>query len=124
MDDKKILGILALIGGCLLIIIDVKFSLPFIIIGSLLCHIGSDNNGKKSDQEKLSDYRYAILVLLARVMSADGRQMKCELDVVKSAIREYYFTEEDQKTALKQFQSILNDINKFKNYDLYEICKS
>ena len=124
MKEKKILGIIALIGGGLTTIL-INFTaglLSIIIIG--LCYIGSDNNEKKSDQEKLSDYRYAILVLLARVMSADGRQMKCELDIVKSAIYKYYITEEDQKTALKQFQSILNDINKFKNYDLYEICRS
>ncbi|MBR5208695.1 MAG: TerB family tellurite resistance protein [Paludibacteraceae bacterium] len=124
MDDKKILGIIALIGGGLTTIL-INFTaglLSIIIIG--LCYIGSDNNEKTSEQEKLSDYRYAILVLLARVMCADGRQMKCELDVVKSAIHKYYITEEDQRTALKQFQSILNDINKFKNYDLYEICKS
>ncbi len=124
MDDKKILGIIALIGGGLTTIL-INFTaglLSIIIIG--LCYIGSDNNEKTSEQEKLSDYRYAILVLLARVMSADGKQMKCELDVVKSAIHKYYITEDDQKAALKQFQSILNDINKFKNYDLYEICKS
>ena len=124
MDDKKILGIIALISGGLTTIL-INFTaglLSIIIIG--LCYIGSDNNEKTSEQEKLSDYRYAILVLLARVMSADGKQMKCELDVVKSTIHKYYITEEDQRTALKQFQSILNDINKFKNYDLYEICKS
>ena len=124
MDDKKILGIIALIGGGLTTIL-INFTaglLSIIIIG--LCYIGSDNNEKTSEQEKLSDYRYAILVLLARVMCADGRQMKCELDIVKSAIYKYYITEEDKKTALKQFQSILNDINKFKNYDLYEICRS
>ena len=124
MDDKKILGIIALIGGGLTTIL-INFTaglLSIIIIG--LCYIGSDNNEKTSNQEKLSDYRYAILVLLARVMCADGRQMKCELDIVKSAIYKYYITEEDQKAALKQFQSILNDINKFKNYDLYEICRS
>ena len=101
MDDKKILGIIALIGGGLTTIL-INFTaglLSIIIIG--LCYIGSDNNEKTSNQEKLSDYRYAILVLLARVMCADGRQMKCELDIVKSTIYKYYITEEDQKAALK-----------------------
>ena len=126
MDDKKIWGIIALIGGGLLAIINVKVALGslFIIIGIIGYIYLSTDNEKTSEQEKLSDYRYAILVLLARVMCADGRQMKCELDIVKSAIYKYYITEEDQKTALKQFQSILNDINKFKTYDLYEICRS
>ena len=57
-------------------------------------------------------------------MSADGRQMKCELDVVKSAIRRYYITEDEQKKALKQLQSILNNIDKYKKYNLNEICSS
>ena len=83
----------------------------------------NEENINDSNYEKLSDYRYAILVLLARVMSADGRQMKCELDVVKSAIREYYVTEDEQKAALKQFQYILNNIDKYKKYTLGEICR-
>ena len=83
----------------------------------------NEENINDSNYENLSDYRFAILVLLARVMSADGRQMKCELDVVKSAIREYYVTEDEQKAALKQFQSILNDIDKYKKYTLGEICR-
>lgn len=126
MDDKKIWGIIALIGGGLLAIINVKVALGslFIIIGIIGYIFLSTDNEKTSEQEKLSDYRYAILVLLARVMSADGRQMKCELDVVKSAIRRYYTTEEEQKAALKQFQSILNNIDKYKKYDLSVICRS
>ena len=83
----------------------------------------NEENINDSNYEKLSDYRYAILVLLARVMSADGRQMKCELDVVKSAIHEYYVTEDEQKAALKQFQYILNNIDKYKKYTLGEICR-
>ncbi|MEE1082251.1 MAG: TerB family tellurite resistance protein [Paludibacteraceae bacterium] len=81
-------------------------------------------SANKDEEEELSDYRYCILVLLARVMNADGEKMKCELDAVKSAICEYYFTEEEQKAALKQFQFILNNIDKLKNYDLSEICRS
>ena len=129
MDEKKIWGILALIGGgSLSILINFTAGLMFIII--IVLYIGSNKKEKKSDQEKksdhenLSDYRFCILVLLARVMSADGRQMKCELDVVKSAIRKYYITEDEQKKALKQLQSILNNIDKYKKYNLNEICSS
>lgn len=124
MKEKKIWGIISLIAGSLLAIIDFQMGVPFYVLGAFLIFTSNQKENIPSDQEKLSDYRYAILVLLARVMCADGRQMKCELDIVKSAIYKYYITEEDPKTALKQFQSILNDINKFKNYDLYEICKS
>ena len=77
-----------------------------------------------TEEDETSGYRYFILVLLARVMSADGKNLKCELDVVKSAIRRYYTTEEEQKAALKQFQSILNNIDKLKKHDLSVICRS
>ena len=92
-----------------------------LIIVIVSARLLTDEDEKK---ENTSDYRYAILVLLARVMSADGRQMKCELDVVKSAIRKYYITEDEQKKALKQLQSILNNIDKYKKYNLNEICSS
>ena len=77
-----------------------------------------------TEVDETSGYRYFILVMLARVMNADGKNLKCELDVVKSAIRKYYTTEEEQKAALKQFQSILNNIDKYKKYDLSVICRS
>ena len=92
-----------------------------LIIVIVSARLLTDEDEKK---DNTSDYRYAILVLLARVMSADGRQMKCELDVVKSAIRRYYITEDEQKKALKQLQSILNNIDKYKKYNLNEICSS
>ena len=120
----------------LIIFVGILFTFLNIELGFLCIYIGGgallilslkydyEENKKDSDHENLSDYKFCILVLLARVMSADGRQMKCELDVVKSAIREYYVTEDEQKAALKQFQSILNDIDKYKKYDLNEICRS
>ena len=77
-----------------------------------------------TEEDETSGYRYFILVLLARVMCADGKNLKCELDVVKSAIRRYYTTEDEQKAALKQFQSILNNIDKLKKHDLSVICRS
>ncbi|MEE1082250.1 MAG: TerB family tellurite resistance protein [Paludibacteraceae bacterium] len=77
-----------------------------------------------TEEDETSGYRYFILVLLARVMCADGKNLKCELDVVKSAIRKYYTTEDEQKAALKQFQSILNNIDKLKKHDLSVICRS
>ena len=67
-----------------------------LIIVIVSARLLTDEDEKK---DNTSDYRYAILVLLARVMSADGRQMKCELDVVKSEIRRYYITEDEQKKS-------------------------
>ena len=79
----------------------------------------NEENINDSNYENQSDYRFAILVLLAEVMKADGKQMKCELDRVKATIRRYYKTEDEQLTALKKFQSILNDKNKS---DIIKLC--
>ena len=120
------IAILIIFVGILFTFLNIELGF-FIFAGLafLIISLGNDDENKKdSDPENLSDHRFCILILLARVMSADGRQMKCELDVVKSAIREYYVTEDEQKAALKQFQSILNDIDKYKKYDLNEICRS
>ena len=68
-----------------------------------------DNRNK----EKYKDYRYCILVLLAKIMKADGDTMECELDRVKSTIRRYYKTKEEQYEAFNTFKSILDDNNYF-----------
>ena len=63
------------------------------------------------EKEKYKDYRYCVLVLLAKVMKADGDTMECELDRVKSTIRRYYKTKEEQYEAFNTFKSILDDNN-------------
>ena len=73
-------------------------------------------NEHKSINE--SEFNYCILVLLAEMMKADGRNMNCELDRVKATIRKLYKTEEEQKTALKQFQTLLEG-----GYDINEIYR-
>lgn len=65
------------------------------------------------EKEKYKDYRYCVLVLLAKVMKADGDTMECELDRVKSTIRRYYKTKEEQYEAFNTFKSILDDNNYF-----------
>ena len=62
---------------------------------------------EESIREKLSDYRYCILVLLAEVMKADRKPMKCELDKVKSIICRYFDTEYEQQEALIDFYTLL-----------------
>ncbi len=78
-----------------------------------------EEEGKKNreeearEKEKYKDYRYCVLVLLAKVMKADGDTMECELDRVKSTIRRYYKTKEEQYEAFNTFKSILDDNNYF-----------
>lgn len=81
-------------------------------------HDNKEDENKKGNDEKEfkneSEFKYCTLVLLAEMMKADGRNKTCELDRVKATIRELYKTEEEQKTALKQFQAFLEggyDIN-------------
>ena len=123
MDNKNFYGFLSIIVGLLLSIISVELGVPFFVLGVFFIYNSIFNGENLSDHENLSDYRFCILVLLARVMSADGRQMKCELDAVKSAICEYYIMGMEQRAALKRFQSILNDMDKYKKYNLSEICR-
>ena len=77
------------------------------------------NYEQDSDENDRIDYRICILVLLAVMMKADGKNMVCELDRVKATIRRYYKTEDEQKTALKEFQSILNNKSNHKISTIY-----
>ena len=77
------------------------------------------NYEQDSDENDKIDYRICILVLLAVMMKADGKNMVCELDRVKATIRRYYKTEDEQKTALKEFQSILNNKSNHKISTIY-----
>ena len=77
------------------------------------------NYEQDSDENDRIDYRICILVLLAVMMKADGKNMVCELDRVKATIRRYYKTEDEQKAALKEFQSILNNKSNHKISTIY-----
>ena len=80
----------------------------------------SQSEEEEKNRIKSEDYRYCILILLAKVMNADGKQMKCELNKVKNIICRYFENGyNEQQEALKQFQSILNEANK---YDISILC--
>ncbi len=78
-----------------------------------------DNTTSNNNKDDESNFKYCILVLLGEVMKSDEKLMSCELDSVKSTIRRYYKTESEQKAALKQFQSILDN-----KYNIRTICSS
>ena len=65
-----------------------------------------------------SELNYYILVLLAEIMKADSNYKTCEMDRIKTTIRERYKSEEEQKAALKQFQTILEG-----GYDIDEVYR-
>ncbi|MCQ2190228.1 MAG: TerB family tellurite resistance protein [Paludibacteraceae bacterium] len=69
--------------------------------------------GKKSKgdaRDESDNFRYSILELLAVVMKSNKQLKDCEFDRVKTTIRRYYDSEAKQKSALKQFQTILNSV--------------
>lgn len=95
------------------------------VIGKIIFsddNASQDNNKSDSDAESdmgENNFKYCILVLLGEVMKADGRLMSCELDRVKATIRRYYKNEDEQKAALKQFQTILDH-----KHNIEAICSS
>lgn len=82
-----------------------------------------DNEEEQDFTNNVSDFRYAILLLIAEVMKADDRLMSCELDKVKLTIQRYYNTLSLQKEALLQFKNILDNRNLY-TYTLKYICES
>ena len=91
------------------------------VLGSIIFSNNKEkeNNSGDGNEGGENNFKYCILVLLGEVMKADGRLMSCELDRVKATIRRYYKTESEQKSALKQFQTILDH-----HHNLEAICSS
>lgn len=95
------------------------------VIGKIIFsddNASQDNNNSDSDAESdmgENNFKYCILVLLGEVMKADSKLMSCELDRVKATIRRYYKNEDEQKAALKQFQTILDH-----KHNIEAICSS
>lgn len=77
----------------------------------------SEKEEPRNTYEHKYSTEYCILVLLSEVMKADGDKLVCELDEVKSVITNLYKTEEAQKSALRQFQIILEQ-----DYNIPNIC--
>lgn len=77
----------------------------------------NEHEGNEPEYECL--FKNDMLMLLAEVMNADGKQKSIELDSVKATIIRYYKTSKEQKDALKQFQNFLK--TKF-NIDI--VCKN
>ena len=76
-----------------------------------------DNNEYEFSKEDEELYKHTLLVLMAEVMKSDGKLKSRELDAVKASIRRHYKKENEQKEALKKFQSILKT-----DYDILFLC--
>ncbi len=94
----------------------------------LSCILNSSEKNQKDEEpieeltvEKRSNsQKKYILMLLAEVMKADYKNLKCELDRVRSTINRYYTTTKEQAEALDEFQTFLNEDNEIK-YICYKL---
>ena len=90
-------------------------------IGGILGVIfaGSNDQGtyKQVKQSQAGDFMVSLLVLFAKVMKADGKLLKSELDNVKNFIRRHLSRQQSQ-VFIKMFQEILKQ-----EYRTAEVCK-
>lgn len=101
----------------------------FFYIGEIITIIGvfslytnavkwKNANLNNLEKENQSNYKYCILLLLAKVMKADGTQMSNEFDRVEETIKRY-FKKSKRQDALRLFQNLLKEEEK---YELENIC--
>ena len=77
----------------------------------------SDKSYKQVAQSQAGDFMVSILVLFAKVMKADGKLLKSELDYVKSFLKRNLSRQQSQ-VFIKMFQEILKQ-----EYSTAEVCK-
>ena len=77
----------------------------------------SDTTYKQIKQSRAGDFMVSLLVLFAKVMKADGKLLKSELDYVKSFLKKNLNRQQSQ-VFIKMFQEILKQ-----DYSTAEICR-
>ena len=77
----------------------------------------SDTTYKQIKQSQAGDFMVSLLVLFAKVMKADGKLLKSELDYVKSFLKRNLSRQQSQ-VFIKMFQEILKQ-----DYSTVEICR-
>lgn len=88
-------------------------------IGGILGVIFAGSSGKsykKIKQSRAGDFMVSLLVLFAKVMKADGKLLKSELDYVKSFLKRNLSSQQSQ-IFIKMFQEILKQ-----EYSTAEVC--
>ena len=77
----------------------------------------SEKSYKQVAQSQAGDFMVSLLVLFAKVMKADGKLLKSELDYVKSFLKRNLSRQQSQ-VFIKMFQEILKQ-----EYSTAEVCK-
>ena len=77
----------------------------------------SEKNYRQVKQSQAGDFMVSLLVLFAKVMKADGKLLKSELDYVKSFLKQNLSRQQAQ-VFIKMFQEILKQ-----EYSTTEVCR-
>ena len=77
----------------------------------------SEKNYRQVKQSQAGDFMVSLLVLFAKVMKADGKLLKSELDYVKSFLKQNLSRQQAQ-VFIKMFQEILKQ-----EYSTAEVCR-
>ncbi len=77
----------------------------------------SDDNYRNIKQSKAGDFMVSLLVLFAKVMKADGKLLKSELDYVKGFLKRNLSRRQSQ-VFIKTFQEILKQ-----EYSTPDVCR-
>ena len=77
----------------------------------------SEKNYRQVKQSQAGDFMVSLLVLFAKVMKADGKLLKSELDYVKSFLNRN-LSRQQARVFIKMFQEILKQ-----EYSTAEVCR-
>ena len=77
----------------------------------------SDDNYRQIKHSKAGDFMVSLLVLFAKVMKADGKLLKSELDYVKSFLKRN-LSRQQAEVFIKTFQGILKQ-----EYSTLDVCR-
>ena len=77
----------------------------------------SDNSYKTVKQSQAGDFMVSLLVLFAKIMKADGKLLKSELDYIKNFLKRN-LNQKQAQVFIKMFQEILKQ-----DYSTADVCK-
>lgn len=87
------------------------------ILGVIFAGSGDQSSYKSIKQSQAGDFMVSLLVLFAKVMKADGKLLKSELDYVKSFLKRN-LSSKQSTVFIKMFQEILKQ-----DYSTAEVCR-
>ena len=77
----------------------------------------NDSSYKQIKQSQAGDFMVSLLVLFAKVMKADGKLLKSELDYVKKFLKRN-LNQQQSQVFIKMFREMLNQ-----EYSTLEVCR-